>query len=683
MPDIRGKVFGGAIVAVAAAGLSLVGAPIHAESRGDAQQAFAKAQAFQAEGDLRSARIELMNAIQADPSWAQARLAQARVFLGLGDALGAEAELDRARELGAAMTDIRAPMGESLLLQGKPRKALEMLTSGPFAVRDEAYGFRTIARAEMVMGNRQAAGQAFDRALAADDRDSTLWVDIARYRFTGGEQGGAVGAVDHALKLEPSNVRALQFRGELVREQFGLVPALPWFEQALKIAPNDVMLLTEYAATLGDMGEMRKMLAVTRQILNVDAENPRAFYMQAVLAARAGHFNLARKLMYKTRGQLDQTPAAMLVNGILDYEAGNWNAAVDIFSKLNRLQPDNRKVELLLARALERSGAREDMLEKAERLAGQSNASPYLLTVVGRAFEILGDGQRAAEYLQKAAQPFAAPMLPIANDDTPQRIAASAKAAPGNARAVIPYLRNLLAEGDLEAARQWAKPLFEANPGASDAHIMMGDIALSGGDPAKALLYYQSASRIRLGETELVRMVVALRQMDRIRQSGELITWYLNQNPSNLTASRMLAMAYMDAGNWPYAVKLLREISTRLGSNDALLMADLALAELRNGDTERARNAARIAYRVQPANPVATHVLGLVSLESGKGNRAALELLQKAHALEPENAYFTYNLARAYLANGMKGPARKTLQLALAGGPFADRDRAEKLAARL
>jgi len=39
---------------------------------------------------------------------------------------------------------------------------------------------------------------------------------------------------------------------------------------------------------LGDMGRMRDMLVFARKIIAPDCKNPRGFFMQSVLAARAG-----------------------------------------------------------------------------------------------------------------------------------------------------------------------------------------------------------------------------------------------------------------------------------------------------------------------------------------------------------------------------------------------------------
>src|SRR3546814_6376563 len=64
------------------------------------------------------------------------------------------------------------------------------------------------------------------------------------------------------------------------------------------VCSSDLALI-EDAATLGDLGRMRAMLAVTRRAIAADPADPRAYYLQAVLAARAGRFDLARVLLQK------------------------------------------------------------------------------------------------------------------------------------------------------------------------------------------------------------------------------------------------------------------------------------------------------------------------------------------------------------------------------------------------
>ena len=76
-----------------------------------------------AQGQPRTARIELLNAIKADPDNKAYRLAQARTYLMLGDGAAAEAELKRANALGIAEAQTGHLMAHALLLQSQAERA--------------------------------------------------------------------------------------------------------------------------------------------------------------------------------------------------------------------------------------------------------------------------------------------------------------------------------------------------------------------------------------------------------------------------------------------------------------------------------------------------------------------------------------------------------------------------------
>jgi tetratricopeptide (TPR) repeat protein len=650
--------------------------PLRAEDLGAARQAMARAEEYRMQGDNRAARIELMNAIKAAPRLPGARIAQARVFLALFDATGAEAELTRALELGADRTTVRASMAEALLLQGRADAALAWLGEGPVPTREAGYAARTLGRAHLALGNIDAARAAFDRALQHAPDDSMLWTDIARFRIASGDQAGGVDAADHAVKLNSGNVRALQLRGELVRSQFGLAASLPWFERALSIDPNDVSVLGEYAATLGDMGRMRDMLAAARQIVALQPDNPRGYFLQAVLAARAGKYSLARNLIQKTGGALERVPAVMQVEGVVEFQLGNYRQAIDRFEKLADAQPHNRRAAELLARALYAEGEHEVLLVRFRPVANQGGTSAYLLTLVARSLEAIGEGAQATDYLARAAEPDTAPMVRLAQADEPWMLADAARAAPRDARAVIPYIRMLVANGDFALAAEFAEPLAKANPGVPDAQVLLGDVRFASGDAAAALPFYRRAAEIRLSEPVVRRLSLALRETGNADEADALLVRFVGYSPANTGGLRLLANAYIDRGHWPGAILTLGALHARLGNNQPLLLADLALARLRNGDEPTATRDARLAYRVQPASTLATHVRGLTLTARGDVPMVAVEMLEKAQAKSPRNPWLRYHLAQAYAEAGKTAQAVGALRASLALGAFPERGQA-------
>src|SRR3546814_16251069 len=108
----------------------------------------------------------------------------------------------------------------------------------------------------------------------------------------------------------------------LFRDQQGLTAALGWYDRALAADPGNTGALIDQAATLGDLGRYRDMLVALRKAAAIVPGDPRLYYLQAVLAARAGQFTLARSLLTRTRGQMDAVPGFRLREGECECEQG-------------------------------------------------------------------------------------------------------------------------------------------------------------------------------------------------------------------------------------------------------------------------------------------------------------------------------------------------------------------------
>jgi tetratricopeptide (TPR) repeat protein len=161
----------------------------------------------------------------------------------------------------------------------------------------------------MARGDVAGAAEAFDAAVAANDKDSAVWVDLARFRRSIGNTAGALRRPTARSSSGPMTSKPITLRGELTRGQYGLAAALPWFDRALEIDGGYLPARLERAATLGDMGRMNEMLAETRRVHEIAPNQPMAYYLQSMLAARARKFDLARSLYQKTGGALDGQPA--------------------------------------------------------------------------------------------------------------------------------------------------------------------------------------------------------------------------------------------------------------------------------------------------------------------------------------------------------------------------------------
>ncbi|MGE0178784.1 MAG: tetratricopeptide repeat protein [Sphingomonas sp.] len=625
----------------------LLGALALLAACGDGRSSYERgAAAFEA-GDIRSARVELMNALQADPRNAAARVLKARIDLALGDGVAAEAEIVRARNSGASIDDTRHLLAHARLLQGNANGALEEVgeLSGPHA----AYRARIRARALAALGDA-GAGVAFDRAIALGQNDSDVFTDVALFRRGNGDIAGALRAVDQAVALGPRNARALLLRGELTRSQYGLAAALPWFDRAIEIDPGNVDARLERAITYGDLGRMTEMLADAREAHRLSGgANNNAYYLQAVLAARARNFELAQAIYNRTNGAFAERPSGMLLESAIDFGAGNVEQAAVRLVRLVRMQPGNRRARRLLAAAQWRMDDPEAVIATLGPLASRPDADSYSLSLMGRALARRGDAAGASGYLARAALPR--PPAQTALDPlSPQDFDAlrrQAAADPDNGPVQVRLISALLARGLGDEALGRARRLQAANPGAPEVHMLVGDALGTRGDFTGAAEQYRRAANLAFSEPVALRLIEALRRSGRIEAADGVLNLFVRQNPRNVRAQVMTAARMMEREQWSEAIDVYESLRQRIGNNDATILNNLAWAYAETGEYQRAIPLARRAWSLDRDNPATADTLGWILFRSGEDPIGGLALLERAARGAPSDAEIRRRLEQA------------------------------------
>lgn len=564
----------------------------------------------------------------------QLALEEGREALQRGDAVAAEISLKRALDSGVAKASVAALLGEAYLLTGEYDEARRWLEPGEFDTASRQHGFHMLARLEMAEGNLPASTTAFEKALEGGRGTADIWVDMGRMRYRSGDHHQALDAAVAALRLNPVHPRALEFRGQLARDGEGLVASLSWFEKGIEAAPDDLSLLGEYAATLGEIGRATDMLRITRKMLELDGENPRAFFLQAVLAARAGNNTLARRLMWRTKGSFEEMPAALLLEGVLELRAGNWGLAVEVLDRLARSQPANERAALLLGRAMLENGDASEVIARYSNVAQRADASPYMLALVGRAYEQVGDRETAASFLDRAGMDSLAAVRALPVGPEGELVLFRFGRDPYRIDAAVPRVRLLLASGDATAAATAVAPLLERYPGSADVEVLAGDVALAGGDAARALNYYRSSARIRRSFSLVERMVAAHQMLGQDREARGVVRAFVAEHPQDAEAVEYLGFLCAYSHEWVRAEALLSYAETLRGgrSRDPRLLATLSEAALRRGDKEGALKRGEAAFAAQRTNRHAVTAFARALDAVGRGSEARA-LAEKARRL--------------------------------------------------
>lgn len=644
--------------------------------RADPAREYAAGESAMRARNYSAARNHFLAAIDADPTAAKAQVELARAYLLLGEGVAAGGALDRAIAAGMPPARLYPWRAAALLLQDNADAALAAAKRAP----DDPYARRVVARATAANDDRAAAAGMLEALLAGRPGDAGAWTDLGRIRLDLGDVGGASAAAVRATTLDPQDLAALTLRGEVVRMRYGLVAALPWFEAALARDAYYVPALLERAATLGDIGRYAGSLATARKVLAVRPGHPRALYLMAVIAARAGDDALAAALLDRAGDGVNDLPGGLLLRGGLDYVAGRYEQAAVHWRALVDRQPMNLVARRLLGTALLRSGAPGDALAALRPIALRADADPYTLTLVARAFETRGDRDWAARFLDRAARAPAGPATPFGQDEDQAVLLTDVVDHPDDPRVAVAAIRGALEQGQGPAALATAQRIARATPGAPAAQQLLGDVQWA--TRGAALPAYTRAADLRFDRPAMLRLIEARMAAGDRGGAATVLALYLAQNPASVEARRALANLQLAAGDAEAAVATLEDLRTDIGNRDAALLAQLADAYSEAGDPAAAIPLARAALRLQPMGWAAADALGRAMFDRGD-TPAALQYLAKAAALAPRSGRVRWHQAQALADAGRVAEARAALAGARADPALTDREEAAKLAALL
>lgn len=576
-----------------------------------------------------SKRIALLTTLKEHPKNVGAQVELARVLFALGDGLGAETALDAARAAGGLEEELRPLFAKAVAMQGDSDRALAIMDGGPIASDMNGEAAWIEGSIYLDRGDLNSARNALDIAVKAMPRKSGLWVDVARFRNANAEALGARDAIDFAIELDKGNSRALAFKANLVRTQAGLRASLPWYEAALAADPDNVSALIDRAATLGDLGRYKDMLVAVRHAAELAPRDPRPYFLQAVLAARADNYLLARSLLQRTRGMLDNQPSFLLVSAIVELKLGGEAVAADLSQKLLDQQPNNMTARRLLAVANWASGDPDGAEDALAPLVVRADADSWSLQLAARVAAELGKPEVAASFLGRGASLQRGEAEPFTADNRYGQLESNANLNPLDPSVVIPAIAAEMAGGQTRLALARAEKLRAVNRGVAEAQLLVGDAAMAAGDMTTAILAYRAARDLDASERTTLRLANAQRRAGDVAGSGATILTLRDSEPSSIAADRLAGHLAMDLEHWDNAISHFERVRERIGNRDVVVLCELSLAWSAKGDDARALQFIALAYRLQPLNAGIMNIYA--NFLAKKGNiQAAGDLRNKA-----------------------------------------------------
>ncbi len=575
-----------------------------------------KARAALEKGDLRTATIELKNALQKDPNDSDARLVLGKVYLRSGNGAAAEKEIRTALDLGADASLWRLDLVEALILQGKFDDAMQRLdAAGQLSDADTVRAL--VLRGNAAVGREQPdeARDYYQRALDIDPDDQDAGVGLLRLTLRGGDKDASAKAADAFLARFPDNADALLIRAELHRAAGENSEALDLFDRAIKTDPrNTVARLGRATALIG----LKDLDGAREGLDQVDKDQPNipmTSYLRGVIAFQEKDWRQAAEELQRVLAAVPGHLQSQLLLGIIRYSEGQLETADELLSNVVGAAPGNVQARKVLAATRIKQREPGRAVEVLEPMA--QDGDPQTLALLGSAYMLQGDLERGQEWLNRAVEDApnvaalrtqlalsllaggetdkaigelqtavdlgqdilqADVLLVLAhlkNKEFEQALEASRSLEQRHPDSPIPYNLTglaLMAKGDLPAARERFEKALSVNPQFATAAINLARIDVAGKDLDAAQRRYEQVLKTNPKHLGALLGLAALAEQ---RRDTDALVAALERaqeaNPSATQPGLLLARFYVTRSDYSKALTVASDLARRFPDNDSVL----------------------------------------------------------------------------------------------------------------
>lgn len=642
-----------------------------------AEELIAEAQQYEKKGDRKAALIQLKNAVAQNPENAEARLQLGSLHLELGDAVSADKELRKAASLGVAADKIQPLLARTMLQQAKFKELLEEIT--PEQAKASPVLLARRGDAHLALGEKDKAKEAYEAALAVNDKAGDGLIGLARLAATENDLAAASRFVGDATTRDPGNAEAWMMLGNLQRSQGKVKEALAAYDKVLAINPahRSANLEKAYvhigannlAAAKADIDAAKKHWGSD---LNVT-------YAQALLDYTGGKNAEAKELLQKILKVAPEHLPSVLLAGAVELNLGGNQQAEQHLRKYLETLPNNLYARKLLAQALLKTNQPAEATAVLAPALKDGNQDAQLLALTGQSYLQSRDFAKASDYLEKASAlaPGAASirtslgLSKLGQGDWDKAVGELERAAtldPKNTEAGFALVQAELRRGQHDKALAAVQALEKAQPDNAAVHNMKGGVYLSKQDLKNARANFERALALNPSyfpaAANLARIDIAEKNPAGAKKRFETL---LAKDKKNIEAMNALATLELQAGR-PEGATTWLEKSQAENPEAPAPAVNLGTHYLRTKQADKALALARKMLAVHPTNPELLDLMGQAQIAK-EDHGGALESYSKLVNVVPKSAMAHMRLATVRLLMKNDAAAAEDLKRAVALDP--------------
>ena len=638
--------------------------------------------------DLAGAIIQLKNALQIDKTMLPVQMLLGRALLQNGDVVAAEVAFNEALRLGVNRAEVVVPLGQAYLAQGKQKlvldQALFAVAGLPPEVQAPVWLLKAAASADM--GDLRTALKSVEEARVINPRSANTWLAEVGIRIRGKQLREAGAAVQQALELSPNSAEAWYQKGAVAHVSGNLTLTLEAYNKALLLEPKHVEARVARAGIYLDLNRLPEAQADVDMLRRTAEREPRAAYMQALLAERAGKPAVAQKSLKDLVSLIDPVPLdfiryrpqLLMLNGLAHYGLNEPEKAKQYLEEFQKAQ-GSTPVAKLLAQIYLTEGNTERAISLLEAYIKTSPNDGQAMTLLASALMAKGQHARAATLMQQALQAQDKPefrtVLGISLIRSGQmgtgmaELEAAFKKDPRQTQAATALLGLYLRSNQAAKAVTLAETLVKQQPGNAGFHNLLGMAKGQSGNVAGAKAAFEQAialdptlvsAKLHLARVEIAtgaydaaaaRLATILKEndknteamgemallSDRRGQSAEAQRWLEKatdlSGPKETRWGLALSDYHLRHGRPGPALDAIKKVSGKAPEDLAVLLA-YARAQLANGDAAGAKSNLTAATRVAAFNPQPQVEIALLQI-AAKNLPGAAYSLDKALSTSP------------------------------------------------
>ena len=599
-----------------------------------------------AKGDFRGAGLQLRTAVRDSPSNAEAHALLAQLDVAADDPIAAEHEIQQAMKLNWDKGSSLNVLSQAYMRQSKWTDILKEIPAEGANPEQTAYYLMTRAVAQRGLNEIDASAETLAKAERLAPQNAEVHLVAARFAQQDGHLDQALNEIDRSLTIEPRRTDALKFKSNLLLVKGDRTGALAELKRAIDEAPGRLDLVIERAALYLALNDDANAAADVAAVLNRDAKNVPAHFVNAVLMIRKNKFAEADTELQKIDVVIDRFQRGLYFKAMVKARLGlNGQAEDAIMTYVNRAPGDADGVRLLaqIELATQHAGRAIPYLLKAIQ-SGQRD--PETLDLLGRAYAMNGNPREAETTFQQASELARSPAdltrlasarlqvgdLSGAASDL-QHSLDIAPTQPGAGEALVATALRL---GQLERAQQALDQLRQQTGDTEAVGNLTGLLKLARLDPEGALdAFAATATRFPNSIGPKLNQAKVLLQLNRANDALPILQGILDKSPEQRDALTLYAQILLQQGRGPDAIEAAERARKADPTNLGLINGEAQLYARMQQYTKALEvlDTARVAGKM-PTQLLPT--LGSVQLAAGQ-EQAAKRSFADLVAADPNN----------------------------------------------